>query len=175
MKLHTQPGPGIGRLPALQFALPLDAFARLASGALLLLASYAIQAQTPNPQPPAPSAAATQAIPPATAAPVARALPTPTSSARRRAVKLFLNATRLFEKAQFEDALHDYQKAAALDPSNRDYALAAEVARSHAVTALVQDAAKDRNRWMSMLPWLPSRTPSNWTPRAPWLPSTCMS
>jgi len=146
MKLHTQPGPGIGRLPALQFALPLDAFARLASGALLLLASYAIQAQTPNPQPPAPSAAATQAIPPATAAPVARALPTPTSSARRRAVKLFLNATRLFEKAQFEDALHDYQKAAALDPSNRDYALAAEVARSHAVTALVQDAAKDRNR-----------------------------
>ena len=42
--------------------------------------------------------------------------------------------------------MRDYKKAAALDPSNPDFALAAEVARSHAVTALVQSAAKDRIR-----------------------------
>ena len=38
----------------------------------------------------------------------------------------------------------DYRKAAELDPSNREYFLAADVARSHAVTALLQTATKDR-------------------------------
>jgi general secretion pathway protein D len=70
----------------------------------------------------------------------------PRGSDRRRAVKLFLEASKLFEKEQFEEALHDYQRAAALDPSNRNYALAAELATSHAVTALIQDAARDRIR-----------------------------
>ena len=37
-----------------------------------------------------------------------------------------------------------FEQAAALDPTNADYRLAAGVARSHAVTALIQDAAKDR-------------------------------
>jgi len=142
VKPQAHARPAIDRLSGGRILLPLI----LASLALLLLATCNLHAQTPAPQPPAPSAAANQATPPPAPAAVARALPTPTSSARRRAVKLFLNATKLFEKTQFEDALHEYQKAAALDPSNRDYALAAEVARSHAVTALVQDAAKDRNR-----------------------------
>jgi hypothetical protein len=57
-----------------------------------------------------------------------------------------MEATKLFEKEQFEEALQKYQQAAALDPANRDYALAADVARSHAVTALIQAAAKDRIR-----------------------------
>jgi general secretion pathway protein D len=70
----------------------------------------------------------------------------PRGSERRRAVKLFLAASKLFEKEQFEEALHKYQQAAALDPSNRSYMLAAELARSHAVTALIQEAAKDRIR-----------------------------
>jgi type II secretory pathway component GspD/PulD (secretin) len=39
-----------------------------------------------------------------------------------------------------------YQKVAALDPSNPQYFLAIDVARSHAVTALIQQAAKDRIR-----------------------------
>jgi hypothetical protein len=38
----------------------------------------------------------------------------------------------------------DYRKAAELDPSNRDYSLAADLALSHAVTALIQTATKDR-------------------------------
>jgi len=65
---------------------------------------------------------------------------------RRRAVKLFLEASKLFEKEQFEEAMRRYQQAAALDPSNANYALAAELARSHAVTSLIQAAAKDRLR-----------------------------
>ncbi len=70
----------------------------------------------------------------------------PRSSDRRRAVKLFLEASKQFEKEQFEEAMQGYEEAAKLDPTNRDYALAAELARSHAVTALIQAAAKDRIR-----------------------------
>ena len=68
------------------------------------------------------------------------------SSNRRRAAKLYLAASKLFEKGQFEEAMHGYQKASLLDPGNSDYSLAVNVARSHAVTALVQAAAKDRIR-----------------------------
>ena len=70
----------------------------------------------------------------------------PSGSERRRAAKLFLQASKLFEKEQFEQALADYRQAAKLDPSNPNYALAGELARSHAVTALLQSAVKDRNR-----------------------------
>jgi len=55
-----------------------------------------------------------------------------------------LRGSKLFEQSQFEQAMRDYESAAALDPENRDYALAAQVARSHAVTALIQAAAKAR-------------------------------
>lgn len=65
-------------------------------------------------------------------------------SDRRRAVKLFLSATKLYQKEQFEDALGEYQKAAALDPQNTQYIAAVEVTRSHAATALIQAAAKQR-------------------------------
>ncbi len=40
--------------------------------------------------------------------------------------------------------MRGYQEAAELDPSNKDYALAAEVARGHAVTALIHAAARAR-------------------------------
>jgi Flp pilus assembly secretin CpaC len=69
-----------------------------------------------------------------------------TDSDRRRAVKLYFDSSRLFEKEHFEEAMRGYRQAAALDPSNPDYALAADVARSHAATALIQTAAKDRMR-----------------------------
>ncbi|MGA2534754.1 MAG: tetratricopeptide repeat protein [Terracidiphilus sp.] len=70
----------------------------------------------------------------------------PRTSDRRHAAKLFLEASKLFEKGQFQEALKDYQEAASLDPTNRNYGMAAEVARSHAVTALIQSAARDRIR-----------------------------
>jgi general secretion pathway protein D len=68
----------------------------------------------------------------------------PRGSDRRRASRLFLEASKLFEKQQFEEALAKYQQAAALDPANRNYVLAVELTRSHEVTALIQAAAKDR-------------------------------
>jgi len=68
----------------------------------------------------------------------------PRSGDRRRAARLFLAASKLFQNEQFEEALTKYQQAAALDPTNRNYALAVELTRSHDVTALIQAAAKDR-------------------------------
>lgn len=121
----------------------------LAAALLFAIFPCAAQPQAASPVPPtqpAPSASSsTQIAPPATP-PAKDSKPArkPTSGDRRRAIKLFLEATRLFEKEKFEEAMQDYQQAAALDPSNANYALAADVARSHLVTALVQSASKDR-------------------------------
>ncbi len=68
----------------------------------------------------------------------------PSSRDRRKAVKLYLGASKLYEGGKFEEALGGYQQAAKLDPTNADYRLAADVASSHAVEALVQSAARSR-------------------------------
>jgi len=103
-----------------------------------------------QPAPPAQSSPSAQPSPSVTAPSTQdkTAMPTkpPNGGERRRAAKLFLKASKLFEKEQFEQALADYRQAAKLDPSNPNYALAGELARSHAVTALLQAAVKDRNR-----------------------------
>lgn len=65
---------------------------------------------------------------------------------RRRATKLFLQASKLFEKQQYDAAVRDYQEAADLDPGNPNYAAATVIARSHEVTELIQTAAKARIR-----------------------------
>lgn len=70
----------------------------------------------------------------------------PSNSERRRAAKLYLSAAKLYGNQDFEHALEAYQRAASLDPTNHDYPLAAQVARSHAVAALIQTAARDRTR-----------------------------
>ncbi len=66
------------------------------------------------------------------------------AGARRRALKLYLAASKFFAAGQFDAAMGEYQRAAALDPTKPDYRLAAEVARSHEVSALIEAAAKDR-------------------------------
>ncbi len=68
----------------------------------------------------------------------------PSAGDRRRAAKLYLASTKLFDKNQFEAALEGFEKAAALDPAEPEYRMAVVVARSHAVTALIQDAVKAR-------------------------------
>lgn len=68
----------------------------------------------------------------------------PTSGDKRRAIKLYLAASKLFVNSEFEAAMRGYAEAAKLDPTNNDYRLSLEVARSHAVTALIQTAAKAR-------------------------------
>ncbi len=67
-----------------------------------------------------------------------------TSGERRKAAKLYLEASKLFVNGQFEAAMDEYQLATKLDPGNTDYRLSVEVARSHAVTALIQSASKAR-------------------------------
>lgn len=69
-----------------------------------------------------------------------------TGKERRRATKLYLEATKHFEKGRYEAAMSEYQEAASLDPENPNFAAASEVARSHEVTELIQTAAKDRIR-----------------------------
>jgi general secretion pathway protein D len=120
-----------------------------AAGLLLAIFPCTGLAQAANP---IPSNDAPQ-TPPAQSAPAAapadkstKADKLPRGSDRRRAATLFLEASRLFEKEQFQEALEKYQQAALLDPTNRNYGLAGELARSHAVTALIQAAAKDRIR-----------------------------
>jgi general secretion pathway protein D len=68
----------------------------------------------------------------------------PTESERRRAAKLYLSAARDYQKGEFEAALRQDEQAASLDPTNGDYRMAADIARSHAVTSLVQAAARYR-------------------------------
>ncbi len=63
---------------------------------------------------------------------------------QERAAKLYLESSKLFVNRQFDEAIKGFDQAAALDPSNNDYRLAADVARGHEVTALIQAAAKDR-------------------------------
>ena len=117
----------------------------------VLLAASECSAQAPN----LPAAAGAQQTPPAqsTATPAkagaakkATEGKEPTSADRRRAAKLFLESTKLFEKEQFEEAMGGYQKAASLDPSNENYRLSVEVARGHAVTALIHTATRSRMR-----------------------------
>jgi general secretion pathway protein D len=69
---------------------------------------------------------------------------TVTGKDRRRAANLYLEGTKLFEKGQFDDALRDYEEASELEPGNPNYSMAAQVARSHAVTGQIQAAAKAR-------------------------------
>ena len=119
-------------------------FSVASAGLLLALTASAAQAQAPGQPTPAQSAPASQS---ASQAPISGQQPkTPTGNDRRRAAKFFLDASKLFEKEEFEAAMRGFAQATALDPSNTNYALASDLARSHAATALIQAAAKSRLR-----------------------------
>lgn len=127
---------------------PPPSNSKLCAALLLLAFSPAVGwPQAPaSPQLPAPPSQSPQpapTTPPSAVKPEIKSRP-PSESARRRAARLYLHASGLYQKQQFEQALAAYQQAAALDPANPDYRLAVEVARSHAVTALMQAAARDR-------------------------------
>ncbi len=111
----------------------------------MAMASCLALAQQPAPAQPAPAPAAAVAAKMPEDAEAKQAKPVRNSD-RRRAAKLYLAASKLFVAEQFEEAMRGYEQAAALDPGNADYPLAAGVARGHAVTALIQAAAKDRMR-----------------------------
>lgn len=114
---------------------------RMVAAALLLTVfPAAMQPQTAATA----SAPAQNAPEPPTASEPAKSGEATTSSARRRANKLYLAASKLYISGQFEEALKTYEQATRLDPGNETYSMAADVARSHLVTALIQQAAKSR-------------------------------
>jgi len=129
----------LARKPGASFRRMLAPF--LLFSLLLALAASIGEAQATAPASSVPAANSEPAVVPAQDA--AQAKPVRNSD-RRKAARLFLAASKLFEKEEFEEALQRYERAAALDPGNPDYPLAVGVARSHLVTALIQAAAKDR-------------------------------
>lgn len=110
--------------------------ARSFAAALIALSACLAQAQTPSAPPPTPQVQ--------TGTAEAAQAKQPRASDRRHAASLYLASSKLFMNEHFEEALQDYEQAAALDPANTNYRLAADVARGHAVTALIQKAAKAR-------------------------------
>jgi type II secretory pathway component GspD/PulD (secretin) len=100
----------------------------------------------PAPSVPPGSVSASAPLQTAKQAPEVRQSKPVRNSDRRRAAKLYLAASKLYVDGQFEEAMRGYEQAAELDPENDDYSLAAKLARSHLVTALIQAAAKDRQR-----------------------------
>ncbi|MDE3148117.1 MAG: hypothetical protein KGL37_01500 [Acidobacteriota bacterium] len=110
--------------------------------AALLLAAFpgSVQAQMAAPQP-----ISAQSVSPSSAmATETTVTKKPSDRDRRRAIKLYLASSKLFLAGKFEEAMRGYEQASTLDPANANYRLAAGVARSHAVTALIQAAAKDK-------------------------------
>jgi len=63
---------------------------------------------------------------------------------RERAQQLFLDGARDMERGDVRAAIAAFDKAAGLDPGNRRYGPAAEVARQHLVEELIQQSDKDR-------------------------------
>ncbi|KAA6464955.1 hypothetical protein DYQ86_03090 [Acidobacteria bacterium AB60] len=123
---------------------------RLISRCAFLLVAALSAAQTPttgvmqSPQEPTQS----REVPPQAARPPLSQVPAklPKSGERRRATKLYLEGTKRYQERRFEEALELYRQAATLDPTNSDYQMSEEVAKSHAVTALLQEAAQARTR-----------------------------
>lgn len=68
----------------------------------------------------------------------------PSANHRRHAMQLFLEGGKIYATGRFEEALKKFEAAALLDPTSKDYAAAVQVARSHAVEALVQESARER-------------------------------
>ena len=118
---------------------------RLAALMLAACTGASVCGQSPGPAIAAQPATAKSAEPVATAAvPPEKATKLPTTGQRRRAAKLYMQASGSYKKQQYNEAVDLYNQAAGLDPTNADYRMAIEVARSHAVTQLMQQATQDR-------------------------------
>jgi Flp pilus assembly secretin CpaC/tetratricopeptide (TPR) repeat protein len=142
--MQTNPQAHEAREPKIH--LLLRRWVKFCAAALLLAVSSGggdVQAQTANPATQNANRGAASKTDQTQGAQPAKAV---RNSGRRRAAKLYLASSKLFVNEQFEEAMRGYEQAAALDPGTADYRLAASVARSHAVTALIQAAAKDRLR-----------------------------
>jgi general secretion pathway protein D len=115
--------------------------AQVATATAALLFSLPAATQQPAPATPQPNQAQSE---PQSEQKIQSPAHSITNKERRRATRLYLEATKLYQKQQYEAAMRDYTEAARLDPENPNYAAATEVVRSHAVTELIQTATKAR-------------------------------
>jgi general secretion pathway protein D len=122
-----------------------------ASLAVILLGTAVTAQQSAPPEPGGPSMSASPAANQTPQAPTTETAQNPEARPvkardRRRSANLYQDGSKLFKDGKFEPAMKDYERAAELDPNNSDYSRAAQIARSHAVTALIQSAAKARTQ-----------------------------
>jgi type II secretory pathway component GspD/PulD (secretin) len=92
---------------------------------------------------PSPPAAASGPAPASAQAAVPGAK-NPTPKEQRQAEKLYLRGAKALEGDDPRGAYGNFTRATALDPGNRQYTAAQEIARQHLVTLLVQEADKAR-------------------------------
>ncbi|MFP5206368.1 MAG: type II secretion system protein GspD [Acidobacteriota bacterium] len=123
--------------------------ARLWTAVLLLVLFPGVmeaQATGGATEPPAPPSTPGSQKKPASqaAAPKPHPAKLPSTAQRRRALKLYMAASKLYLAGRFDEAFNEYEEAAQLDATNTNYRMAAEIARSHDVMALIETAARDR-------------------------------
>ena len=63
---------------------------------------------------------------------------------RNQATKAFLAGAKALQKDDLPEAVKEFQRAAKLDPENKDYAASLTIAKEHLLTQLVQAATKAR-------------------------------
>lgn len=61
---------------------------------------------------------------------------------RNQAEKIYLAGAKALEHDDLRTAEKDFERAAALDPGNRNYSISAEIGRQHLATQLIQEADK---------------------------------
>jgi general secretion pathway protein D len=107
-----------------------------------------VQSSGQNPVKTAPQTPASQAAPPAQPAtrPEEHAVTGKQPSARqkRKAEEFYLAGVRAMDKDDVDAAEKDFARAEQADPTNREYPVDHEIARQHAITALIQSADKER-------------------------------
>jgi Flp pilus assembly secretin CpaC len=69
----------------------------------------------------------------------------PSRKDKEEAGKLYLEGAKAVNKNNLTAALDDFQKASALDPRNKDYQAAEQVAKSNLVTQLVEESDRAKN------------------------------
>lgn len=86
----------------------------------------------------------TAVSPSTTSTSTASVIPQSTKRQREEAEAAYLTGARLLDRKELEAAEAQFDKAVSLDSANRDYQLAAALARQNRVSELVQQAAKAR-------------------------------
>ncbi|HVJ07290.1 MAG TPA: hypothetical protein VM554_02825 [Acidisarcina sp.] len=112
--------------------------------ATLLLPLFAMAVAAPVAAQEAPPAPGNPSVSQPVAALPAQTPPAASNHDKNRAAKLYAHGAKAMDNDNPRQAARDFTRAAELDPANSNYQGAAEIARQHLLTQLVQEAAKAR-------------------------------